>query len=233
MIKDNQDKTSFPLVSAIMLAGQSPIEDIYLAIECFRSQTYPYKELIIVNNARNHLEASELNIKAERNIFLLDTPTKYFAGMARNYGIASANGQILAQFDPDYWYAPNRLEIQIANLAENEAHVIFLTSTLSYSLVSGLSEYNINDSNRILNTMVFIRPLDIDYPNINKSEEYGLLEKLSKAQAKIISIESPDLACKLYTTNHGKIYKPINNGLSKEHFAKIKTIVKNIEKLID
>jgi len=225
--------TDYPLVSAIMLAGQSPIEDIQLSIECFKSQTYPYKELIIVNNANTHFEASELNIKAERNIFLIDTPSKYFAGMARNYGISTSNGKILAQFDPDYWYAPNRLEVQIANMAENEAHAIILTSTLSYSFISGLSGYNTNNANSILNTMVFLRPTNIDYDNVNKQEEYSLLNKMAQNNLKIISINMPEIACKLYTTKHGKIYTPINNGNTKEHYTIVKKAIKHAQNIID
>jgi len=225
--------TDYPLISAIMLAGKSPIEDVKLAIECFKTQTYPYKELIIINNAKSHFEATSLNIKAERNIFLLDTPTTYHAGTCRNFGISSANGQILAQFDPDYWYDKSYLETQAANLAECGANVIFLQSTLAYSFASGLAAYNQNDSKSILNTMVYIRPNGIDYPHTNHKEEEGLLQRLISNNYQVISVDAPHLACKLYTTSYGKVFKPKNYELSKEHFSIVKKIVKIAENLID
>ncbi len=216
----------YPLVSAIMLAGRTSIEDVLIAIDCFKAQTYPYKELIIVNNAKTQFDAAALNIKADREIFLADTPLQYFAGMARNYGIAAANGQILAQFDPDFWYAPNRIEAQVATLAENRAQVAILNSTLCYSFMSGRASYMTNERQAILNTMVCIRPPNIDYPNINKQEELGFLEKMIKAEMSVISLPAPNLACKLFLTNGERTYKPINNGLSKDDFKLVKKIAK-------
>jgi glycosyltransferase involved in cell wall biosynthesis len=215
----------YPLVSAIMLAGRHPIKDVLAAIACFRAQTYPYKELIIVNNAANQFDASALNIKAERGIFIVDTPYPFFAGMARNYGIAAANGKILAQFDADYWHAPGRLEAQIATLAEHEGHVAVLASTLSYSYVSGRASYNTNDRGAILGTMVFVRPQNIDYPNIDKQEEHGILDKFQKANLDVISLPAPTLACKLHLG--GDVIKPANVGLSKQDFTLVKKILKD------
>ncbi len=221
------DQDPYPLVSCVLLAGRISKQDLHAAIDCFKAQTYPYKELVIVNNAPSQFAASELNIKAEKDVVLIDTPLQLFAGMARNYGIATANGQIIAQFDADYWHAPNRLETQILSLAENEAHISILNHTLNYSTISGRASYNENDKKAILGTMVFIRPDKIDYPNIDKQEELGLLERMIQANMKIISSNNPELACKLCLTKLERTYKPVNCGLSKDHFKLVKRIVKN------
>jgi glycosyltransferase involved in cell wall biosynthesis len=217
--------TEYPLVSAILLAGQTPFSAIKATIACFQAQTYPYKELIIVNNAPTHFKAVSLNLTAERDIFLIDTPMELSAGMARNYGIAAANGQILAQFDSDFWHAPTRLESQIATLATNEAQVVVLATTLSHSFISGRSSYHTNPKNAILNTMVFLRPTQIDYPNVEKHEELGLLNKLQHIGYSTISMPVPDLACKLYHSSTSS--KPYNDGVSSEQFKLIKKIVKS------
>lgn len=216
----------FPLVSAVMLAGRHTLPDILSAIECFQSQTYPYKELIIVNNAKSQFDAASLNIQAQQNVALIDTPYEFSAGMARNFGIATANGRILAQFDADYWYAPNRLEAQIALLANEGANVVMLASTLQYSFVSGRASYQQNDRNAILGTMLFVRPQNLDYPNIEKQEELGLLEKFQSAGAKIVAMPIPELACKLCLTSGDRQYKPVNAGLSKGHFDVVKKALK-------
>ncbi len=217
----------FPLVSCMMLAGRTQLSDIIAAIECFKAQTYKPTELIIINNAKSQFEASALNLKAERNIVIVDTPMPYFAGMARNYGISTANGQILAQFDADYWYAPTRLEVQIANLAENEASVVVLSKTLKYSFVSGRASYYSNDRNAVLGTMMFVRPKALDYPNIDKQEELGLLERFQKSEAKIVALPLPELACKLYLTAGSRIQTATNYGLTKAHFTILKRMLKN------
>jgi len=219
--------TDYPLVSCIMLAGRTSLQDVLSAIECFKAQTYPYKELVIVNNAKTQFEASELNLTAKREIFFIDTPHLLSAGMARNFGISAANGRILAQFDLDYWHAPNRLMAQVATLAENEAQVAMLTKTLMYSFVSGRATYNTNGRQAILGTMVFIRPNNIDYPNTDKHEEVGILEKMQKAEMKLLAMPQPDLCCKLCLTTKEQIAKPINIDVTEEHFALIKRIVKD------
>ncbi len=221
-----EETSDVPLVSAIMLAGHTALPDILSAIECFRAQTYPYKELIIVNNAKSQFDAASLNIQAQRDVALIDTPYPFFAGMARNFGISTANGRIIAQFDSDYWYAPNRLDSQIATLVQEESNVVVLASTMQYSFVSGRATYQQNDRNAILGTMLFIRPNGIDYPNIDKQEELGLLEKFQKADAKIVAIPSPELACKFCYTSGGRIEKPKNVGLTKPHFEVVKKILK-------
>ena len=223
----NQTEDKYPLVSAIMLTGRVTLLDALMGIKCFQAQTYPYKDLIIVNNAKNQFAASELNIKADRDVFVIDTPQELSAGMARNFGIRAANGQILAQFDVDSYHHPKRLESQIATLAENEAHICVLSETLLYSYVSGRAFLNSNDKKAILGTMVFLRPTNIDYPDFTKHEEFEILDKMVKANMKPIAISKPELCCKFYFTTHERIEDPINHGLTKKQFQAVKKIVKD------
>lgn len=213
-----------PLVSAIMLAGRTSISDIMKTIDCFKSQSYPYKEMIIVNNALNQFEASKLNIAASDNVFIIDTPTHVHAGMARNYGIRAANGQILAQFDADYWHDAERLSTQIAAMAENQAQICMLANTLKYSFYSGNAAIHQNAKDVALATMVFIRPKDIDYPDTDKYEEYGILERMIRNNLSPITINNPSLCCKLFMSDK-KVVKPFNNGLNKDHLSLIKKII--------
>ena len=217
----------YPLVSAIMLTGRVTLLDALACIKCFQAQTYPYKELIIINNAKNQFAASELNIKADRDVFVIDTPQELSAGMARNFGIRAANGQILAQFDADYYHHPKRLESQIAILAENEAHICVLSETLLYSYVSGRAFLNNNDKQAILGTMVFLRPVQIDYPDFIKHEEFEMLDKMVQSNMKPIAISKPELCCKFYFATDDRIENPINNGLTKKQFKAVKKIVQD------
>lgn len=224
-MNDISDTEKFPLVSAIMLAGRSSVSEVLAGIKCFKAQTYPYKELIILNNARTQFEASGLNIAAEPDVFLVDTPGNLITGMARNYGIRSANGQILAQFDADCYHDPQRLEAQIATLADNNSHICMLSSTLQYSYFSGRASLQHNQRAAILNTMVFIRPSDIDYPPSDKMEESGLLEKMMGSGLKAISMNKPELCCKFYH-NTCPVKSCVNHGLSNKQFSLVKRLVK-------
>ena len=179
-----------------MLAGESSLSQVIACVESYKSQTYPYKELIIINNSSSQYKASELAIHAQHNVFVLDTPIKLSAGMARNHGIAAANGRILAQFDSNYFHHPNRLESQVAALAESEAEVCYLTSTLKYSFVSGRATRNTNDKSVIPQSLVMIRSKGVDYPNEEKGEEKSLMTKLIN-QKKVVSINAPMLMTKV------------------------------------
>ena len=187
----------YPLLSALMVVNKGTYPLINRAINCFSSQTYPNKELIIVNNATTQLEASDLIIDATPNVFVIDTPTLLNIGQARNYGISAANGQILAQFDVDCWHSPQRLQLQIAAMAENSSHVCLLSSASRYSVYSKEFINWTNDKNAILNSMVFIRPKNVDYPNLQKSEELHLLIRLAELGGQVSSLNAPHLLCKI------------------------------------
>jgi glycosyltransferase involved in cell wall biosynthesis len=221
----------YPLVSAIMLAGRTSHDNVREAIECFQAQTYPYKELVIVNNAKNQLEASAFNISAQKDVFVIDTPQHLTAGMARNYGISAANGRILAQFDPDFWFDPDRISVQVAAMGKNNTQISMLTKTLNHSFITGRSSYSTNPQKTILNTMVFIRPKDADYPNIDKNEEFGLLNKLNNDNYKIVSVDNPNLACKLQYSDN-PILKIKSNCLNNKKSTKIIQSIINSKKLL-
>jgi glycosyltransferase involved in cell wall biosynthesis len=224
--------SEWPLVSCIMLAGRTPLPEVHAAIQCFRQQTYPYKELVIVNNARSQFQASELVIDAERGVFIADTPTHYSAGMARNHGIAAANGQIIAQFDPDFWHAPNRIEAQVATVAESQAHIAVLASCLSFSSLSGAARPFTNAAKAIMASMVFIRPKKLDYPDDDKHEEHALFQRLTKAGMRGIAMDSAEsaaLMCKLY---FGGDRVPENVGLSSSHFRTVQKLIQERSKFL-
>lgn len=213
-----------------MLAGRNSPKDVVRAIGCFKNQTYPNKELIIINNAASQYEAAGLNIIAEKNIFLVDTPSNLNAGMARNYGVRAANGQLLAQFDADYWHGPERLSTQVATMAENESQVCMLSKTLKYSFVTGNSGIYSNPKDVILGTMVFVRPKQIDYPDADKNEEFVLLDRLIRANYSPITISNVELCCKLTLSTTQTIMKPSYDNLDDRYKQMINNIIQNYEK---
>lgn len=198
----------FPLVSAITLAGKCPNWHIFSVVECFKRQSYPNKELIIVNNAQNQFQASGLIIN-ENNVFIVDTPELLSAGQARNFGLSAANGSIIVQFDSDSWHHDDRIGLQVAAMAANEAHVCLLARTMKYSYISGMASIWHNHRNGILNTMAFVRS-DAIYNDIEKNEEFSLLQKMP--EAKTISIDLPWLICKFIHTLHEPCLKPKNKS---------------------
>lgn len=215
----------YPLVSALMIVHRPRMVELSLAIKCFQDQTYPYKELIIINNASTQFEASNVNIEAQPNVFLIDTPQKLVAGLARNYAISASNGQILAQFDMDCWHHPKRLEAQIATMAENQASVCLLSRALTFSFNSGRAGYWKNGKDIILNSMVYTRPATIDYPPVEKNEELQFLNSLIQSGRTSISMDKPDLICKFHYSDH-PVEDIEQSTLSKAHENTVRRILK-------
>lgn len=220
------DKEEYPLISAIMLAGKCTKDDVLKGILSFKHQSYPYKELIIINNAATQYECSDLDLGAEANVFIIDTPFQLSAGMARNVGLSQANGQIIAQFDSNYYYHPDRLSVQVMGLAQHNAKISILTHTLQYNYTTGYARYYTNPKNAILNTMVYVRPEGIDYDNVDKLEEKSILEKLIQAGNKAISISRPELAIKRIRPNN-KYIELKNCGLQEHELSAIQTLLIN------
>lgn len=189
--------TTYPLLSALMIVQKPIAKVLNFVIDSFLSQTYPNKELIIINNADSPYEATELILDAYPNVFLIDTPIRLSAGQARNYAISAANGMLLAQFDYDCWHHPDRLFAQIVAMTENDAQVCLLSNAMQYSFISDRISLWQNDKNAILNTMVYKRPEKIDYPDSNKNEEFGLLIKMVESGYRPISLQNPQLMCKM------------------------------------
>lgn len=210
-----------PLISAILVSKGHSLEEIVRAIDCFRSQTYENKELVIVGD--NY----ELSRKADVDgITLVDIPDYYSVGLAKNYGVEASKGSIIAQFDADYYHAPDRLSIQISTMANQGAHVVMLSKTLQYSGVSNIARYNRNSKDAILETMVFIRQNDLTFQNRDRGLELQLLNDLSKVGASIVTIDKPELCCRLVSDlGRAEIQ---NSDLSEDHYTILQEIIQRI-----
>lgn len=219
-----QKREKYPLVSAICIIDKQI--DLEKLISNFISQTYENKELIIVNNQKTQFHNSSVDLQARKDIFLIDTPKQVSAGMARNYGISAANGTILAQFDSDHYHHSNRLEAQIAVIAQNDAHMCILSSCLQYSFISGQGIICTNHNKIIPNSMVCVRPLNVDYPDSNKLEEKEFLERYINAGYKVVSLDQPELMCKLITSEYKKNTNIIGS-IDHRYLEHISNVIRN------
>jgi len=109
---------SSPIVSILTPVYRGE-QFISRAIESALGQSYPYIELIIVN------DGSPDNCFALIQPYLSDRRIKYIeqanAGVAaaRNTGIRAASGELIALLDQDDIWLPRKLERQVAYLQEN------------------------------------------------------------------------------------------------------------------
>lgn len=99
-----------PAVSVILTTRDRP-RFLKIALRCFQHQTYPNRELIVVDDGTDH-PVNEAEIKALGGR-LLRVPTGTTIGAKLNAGAETARGQLCQKMDDDDWYAPQFLEALI------------------------------------------------------------------------------------------------------------------------
>lgn len=219
-----------PLVSAIMVVGRSPQWQVQLAVNCFANQTYPNKELLIINNCRTQWEAAGLDLKLPADATVIDADAHLSAGMCRNYGISAANGDLFIQFDSHCWHSPYRIEAQLEAMLKYQAHICVLSRGLEYSYCSGYAGYWTNRKGAVLNTMMYLRPKEDDYKDVDKGEELSLINKMVQSGYKPITIDRPHLIMRSHYCSGDMTKKVINlpgpNALDPKHLAAVRKAVR-------
>jgi glycosyltransferase involved in cell wall biosynthesis len=103
-----------PKVSCLMVTADR-LDLSRRSILCYRRQTYPNKELVIVDDGQVDMAPllSELSPEEVRYI-RLEKREENVLGRLRNVALDAARGDLVAQWDDDDWYHPQRLETQVA-----------------------------------------------------------------------------------------------------------------------
>lgn len=108
-----------PLVTCIMPTyNRRPF--VPLALECFRLQSYPNRELIIVDDGSDPVE--DLACR-EPGVRYIPLTRRMSVGAKRNLACREARGEIIAHWDDDDWYGPSRLDLQVLPILRGEADI--------------------------------------------------------------------------------------------------------------
>src|SRR5437588_4425764 len=94
-----------PLVSVVMATHERP-HLLPVALRCYREQTYPSRELVVVDDG-TRFPAAEAQIAAAGGRLLRVQPGTPL-GAKRNLGLEASSGELSITMDDDY-YAPNFL----------------------------------------------------------------------------------------------------------------------------
>ncbi|KQW48925.1 hypothetical protein ASC77_09405 [Nocardioides sp. Root1257] len=122
-----REQADLPLVSCLM-----PTKDrerfVPQAVEYFLRQTYPARELVVLDDGRTPVRDLLPDIAAIR-YHRIERPM--VLGTKRNLAVELARGSVLAHWDDDDWYADDRLGRQVERLRTTGAAVCG-TSTLPF-----------------------------------------------------------------------------------------------------
>lgn len=105
-----------PKISCLMVTADR-LQLCRRAIRCYLRQTYPNKELVVVDDGAVDLAPVLADVPADevRYVKLAKKPENVL-GRLRNLALDAATGDFAAQWDDDDWYHAERLEKQAAVL---------------------------------------------------------------------------------------------------------------------
>ena len=107
----------------------------------FLAQTYPNTELLICDDSEAPSDYLRAISREHRNITYLHHSPVTSIGEKRNILIHLANGEIIAQFDDDDYYAPSYLETMYTELQQRELDFITLSRWFAYAVQNNTFAY--------------------------------------------------------------------------------------------
>jgi O-antigen biosynthesis protein len=124
-----------PLVSCIMPTGDRA-EFALQAVCYFLRQDYPNKELVILDDGTDGLaeRLGQAGWGGDPRIRYCRVERGLRLGTKRNRAVGLARGEIVAQWDDDDWYAPNRLSAQAAPLRRGDADITGLDAGVTFEV---------------------------------------------------------------------------------------------------
>ena len=117
------------LVSIIMAAYNAE-RTIELAIKSIQSQSYPFWELLVINDCS--IDATPVIVSSlaecDSRIHLLNNERNSGVSVSRQRGMEVAKGDWIAILDSDDMWAPEKLEKQLTFARNTDAELIFTGS---------------------------------------------------------------------------------------------------------
>lgn len=116
-----------------MITAKGRFEYFRRSYQNYVDQTYPNKELVIVNDEISDYQKQIADFVADRNdVLLVFLRQRYTLGNLRNLSIRLCSGDIFAQWDDDDFNMPERLSVQYNWLSKHSYQVCYLTDQLHY-----------------------------------------------------------------------------------------------------
>ena len=184
------------------------------AIECFVAQTWPNKELVIVDDGEQDYAPVLANYQRDHRIVYRRLPpdSARTLGTARNISLELAAGDYCAQWDDDEWYHPERISAQMAGILAG-ADAVVLKYTLMHLDTADFTPhpYRAHLRGGTPGTILHRRG-EVRYPEFRKNEDAVYLAQWSaRARVKVLDRSHSNLFIRCF---HGE------NTWAREHFLR-------------
>jgi|GEM_PF-996127 len=155
-----------PLVTAVMITGMHPARYDFarVAIKCFKKQTYPNKELLIINHGTKSLADGDGRLRQVR----VRKKKSETVGDLRNLGLAHAAGDFVISWDDDDWHHPRRIETQMN--ARRDGAAVLLKNRIHHNFQNGSAGYDRADDGAPA-TILHPRDVPFRYPSLTRGSD--------------------------------------------------------------
>jgi glycosyltransferase involved in cell wall biosynthesis len=204
---------NLPSISCLCVTNGRKTE-LERAIRCFKAQSYPNKDLLIVCLDNDPIAGGVIGNINDPSISYLKVPSnlKLSLGELRNLSVQSCTGDFFCQWDDDDWYHNKRLEIQMNSILCSFKPACLLTHVFMFDTSENqayLSHLNVWEGSILCDKSIFKD--DIMYDQTPKAEDTYLKKNLESK-----NLIFPLIMPHLYTyVVHGK------NTWDRDHFEPI------------
>ncbi|POM25293.1 Glycosyl transferase family 2 [Actinomadura rubteroloni] len=196
------------------------------AIGCYRRQTYPHRELVIVSQGTARYRAALARCLAEADVpdaRIVPADPALRLGALRNLALDAARGALVCVWDDDDCSRPDRLQRQVERLDAGGFDAVFLSSYLHLSepdrVLRWLDHRNVQDPPEhplLPGTMLMRRDARFRYRETGRHEHHGedwalMLDLRERGRVHI----ADDLALLYLYTFHG------GNTFSRDHHERM------------
>lgn len=188
-----------PLISCIM-PTYNRRAFIALALQCFRAQIWPKKELIVIDDGTDPV--GDL-LDGHPGVRYASVPCRMTLGAKRNLACELARGELIAHWDDDDWYSPRRLVEQMAPILAQHCDVTGLVTThvlempsARFWTLSGNLHQRMFMGDIVGGTLLFPKSLlqqGFRYPEMNLAEDAALIRQFTQRHKRVQRVADPGL----------------------------------------
>jgi glycosyltransferase involved in cell wall biosynthesis len=195
---------NYPLVSCLCVTHNKP-ELLKRSIECFLTQTYPNKELVLTYMADNTETKTFVETLSDPRIICHELPASSVQtlGEKRNLSIEKSNGFYFCTWDDDDWHSNKRIEQQVADLQQKNHACSVLSHLIIYDQQTqgGFLSASRTWEQTLLCKKSLINFDTVRYAHIDRGEDTVLISDL-RARNLVSMLFDPGLYVYIYHGNN-------------------------------
>lgn len=184
------------------------------SIHCYKKQTYPNTEFVVVDNGENTIKDLLFDLPSEEVKYIRIEPSpENILGEMRNVSLEHATGEFITCWDDDDWFHPDRIKIQLETLLTEGADACCLTTSLMHLNDEKFLKHPYKGTLKdgVPPSILHRNDDDIRYPSLNRHEDTRFLKQWKKRRYTQLP---PEYAYLLIRCYHG------TNTWEQNHFVR-------------